>query len=83
MIHASVNALRCIYSWCDADYNGGWDLASRKACDWTTLHLTAELTFVQSDASNLMNGYKPRIEITCPQCAVLLDAALELRGKCS
>lgn len=87
MIHATINALRLIYDWTDIKKapDDGEMLPSCshiQACDWEAVHWNTT-AFVKRDAYQLLGGDTPGITITCPKCAVLLDVALELRGRCS
>lgn len=78
MRHATVNATFFLYKWFeDNRYSGR---TSRLACDWSC----REFGCFESDyfdvtaAINLISGRRSELP-TCPECAVLVDLAIQLR----
>lgn len=91
MRHATVNGIRAIYEWVtpgevsNAFSRGAASLngtADRYACNWELTPLSnANKFFTHADGKILAQGIHSVELPTCPMCAVLVDAALEMRGK--
>jgi hypothetical protein len=74
MRHASVMALWRIARMESLSLD--WQL--RQGCDWASAD--GDVVWGQVDALDLLDGRRPRREVTCAACAALVDLALEMRG---
>ena len=78
MRHATVNATFFLYEWFEDNTYSGRE--SRIACDWSDCEggcLESEY-FNDNAAIKLINGRQCELP-TCPECAVLVDLAIQLR----
>lgn len=76
--HATVWAIQWIVrDEVDFDAVVSWPSAIQ-ACDWTRTTRGEDLTFAEESAAALVKGKASKDPLpTCPECAVLVDLALE------